>query len=121
VALYSTPQPFGGVRWWFLCPLTGRRATKLVLPRGGHRFACRRAWSLGYRCQRSGKLDLISQRANKLHRALGGTGWWRDGIPPKPKWMRWPTYTQKARALRDLVGQFNATWAAGVMRRFPQL
>lgn len=48
VSLLSTPQPFGGMRLWFLCPVTGRRATKLVLPRGGCRFASRGAWGLGY-------------------------------------------------------------------------
>ena len=32
VQLETTPQPFGGRRWWFVCPRTGRRAAKLYLP-----------------------------------------------------------------------------------------
>jgi hypothetical protein len=29
VQLETTPQPFGGRRWWFICPRTGTRAAKL--------------------------------------------------------------------------------------------
>ena len=39
IKLVTTPQPFGGRRWWFLCPQTGRRATKLHLPEGAFTFA----------------------------------------------------------------------------------
>jgi hypothetical protein len=48
VALLTTPQRYGGVRWWFQCPRTGRRAVKLFLPLGGHRFWSRRGYGLGY-------------------------------------------------------------------------
>jgi hypothetical protein len=34
IQLETTPQPFGGRRWWFVCPRTGRRAAKLYLPNG---------------------------------------------------------------------------------------
>ena len=40
VRLTTTPLPWGGVRWWFVCPLTvngrrcGRRCGKLYLPPG---------------------------------------------------------------------------------------
>ena len=34
IELATTPQPFGGRRWWFICPQTGRRAAKLYLPNG---------------------------------------------------------------------------------------
>ena len=34
VQLWSTECRFGGRRWWFECPLTGRRVTKLYLPTG---------------------------------------------------------------------------------------
>lgn len=73
----SERRPFGGRRLWFLCPegrrglprldgggvvaernLCGRRVTKLYLPPGGERFACRRCHDLTYRsCQRSHCLD----------------------------------------------------------------
>jgi hypothetical protein len=38
IELATTPQPFGGRRWWFVCPRTGRRAEKLYLPNGAFTF-----------------------------------------------------------------------------------
>ena len=35
VRLVSTRPNYGGHRWWFVCPLMGRRAAKLYLPPGG--------------------------------------------------------------------------------------
>ncbi len=121
VDLISTPQPFGGMRWWFICPITKRRATKLIIPRGGSRFASRVAWGLGYDSQRVGKLETISRRAGKLYRSLGGTKNWRAGLPDKPRWMRWPTYARRVLALRKLIAEHNATWVAEVVRAFPHL
>lgn len=50
-----TTQPyFGGVRWWFICPLTvdvracQRRVRKLYLPSGGRYFGCRTCYNLTY-------------------------------------------------------------------------
>jgi hypothetical protein len=121
VGLINTPQPFGGVRWWFQCPRNGRQATKLVLPRGADRFASPGAWGLGYATQRAGELEKISRRAARVYRSIGGKGNWRDGWPDKPRWMRWPTYSKRALALRALIAQHNDTWAAEVFRRFPHM
>ena len=41
IQLETTPQPFGGRRWWFTCPWTGVRAAKLHLPEGALTFASR--------------------------------------------------------------------------------
>jgi hypothetical protein len=41
IALTTKAQPFGGRRWFFVCPRTGRTATKLHLPSGASTFACR--------------------------------------------------------------------------------
>ena len=32
ITLTARPQPFGGRRWFFICPRTGENATKLHLP-----------------------------------------------------------------------------------------
>src|SRR4051794_22190306 len=37
VGLTTTRPRYGGERWWFVCPATGRRAFKLHLPNGGPR------------------------------------------------------------------------------------
>jgi hypothetical protein len=120
VELRATPQPFGGVRWWFICPATGRRTTKLFLPFGGDRFACRQAYRLGYASQRVGPLDRIDRRAARLYRALSGPTPWRDGLPPQPRWMRWPTYSRRALELRACMEAFDMVWIAGVTRRWSQ-
>lgn len=94
IQLETTPQPFGGRRWWFICPRTGRRATKLYLPNGALTFASRQAYRLAYRSQREAPHDRALRRAFKLRDKLGGTGGIGDYLA-KPKWMRWPTYDRK--------------------------
>lgn len=94
VELVTTPQPFGGVRWWFLCPRTGAHVTKLHLPPGAWTFASRSAYRLGYRSQRETPRDRALSRAFKLRRRLGATGAIGDYVP-KPKWMRWRTYDRE--------------------------
>jgi hypothetical protein len=93
IGLSTTPQPFGGRRWWFVCPRTGRRAVKLYLPAGATTFASRAAYRLAYRSQRETPRDRASRRALKLWARLGGDGGIDDCI--KPKWMRWATYNRK--------------------------
>jgi hypothetical protein len=94
IQLETTPQPFGGRRWWFICPHTGRRAAKLYLPNGAFTFASRQACRLVYASQREQSHDRASRRAFKLRGKLGAEGGIGDFIP-KPKWMRWPTYERK--------------------------
>jgi hypothetical protein len=54
VALTTTRPRFGGLRWWFVCPLgvggrpCGRRVGKLYLPPGGRYFGCRHCHALTY-------------------------------------------------------------------------
>jgi hypothetical protein len=62
VRLTTTVPRFGGVRWWFLCPVLqgelpcNRRVGKLYLPPGRRRFGCRHCHRLTYTsCQESRK------------------------------------------------------------------
>lgn len=54
IIMVATPQPFGGRRWAFLCPLErdgracGRRAWVLYLPPGQVYFGCRQCYDLSY-------------------------------------------------------------------------
>src|SRR5262249_13398702 len=54
VELTTTRPRFGGVRWWFVCPLVvracpcERRVGKLYLPPGGRYFGCRHCYDLTY-------------------------------------------------------------------------
>jgi hypothetical protein len=114
VYLEHTRPPFGGVRWWFECPRTGRPVTKLYLPRGGHRFLSRQAYGLGYACQRDGRLDRVHRQGMKLYRKLGGDGNWTDGPPAKPKWMRWRTYERELDRFDALTEKLDRVWLVSV-------
>ena len=64
VQLTTTALPWGGVRWWFICPLItndytcGRRVGKLYLGPGGRYYGCRHCNDLTYKsCQESHKRD----------------------------------------------------------------
>jgi len=54
VELTTSPLPWGGVRYWFVCPLVndgrpcGRRVGALYLPPGGRYFGCRHCYELTY-------------------------------------------------------------------------
>src|SRR4051794_4177924 len=70
VGLTTTRPRYGGERWWFVCPATGRRAFKLYLPNGGRRFLSRGGYPLRYAGAREG-------RSAPFHRRAGGR-------PPQP-------------------------------------
>jgi hypothetical protein len=38
IFLATTRPPFGGLRWWFVCPRSNRRVRKLYMPLGGRHF-----------------------------------------------------------------------------------
>jgi hypothetical protein len=78
VRLETTRPTFGGLRWWFICPLVvggipcGRRVGKLYLPPGGRYFGCRRCHSLTYTsCQEHDKRVDALRRNPELLAALG--------------------------------------------------
>ena len=91
ITLTTSSQPFGGRRWWFVCPRTGQRATRLHLPSGASVFACRRAYRLAYRSQRETPGDRALSRAFALRRKLGADGGIGDYVA-KPKGMHWRTF-----------------------------
>lgn len=97
-----TPN-YGGVRWYFVCPRTMRRVTKLWLPRGGHQFWSRQAYRLDYVTQREDAMGRAQRRMMKLHRAMGGDGSYDDEPPPKAKWRRWAKYERQAEAYDALA------------------
>ena len=117
VRLTSTQPTFGGRRWWFLCPRTARRTTKLFLPNGGWHFWSRQAYGLGYPCQREDRFSRLQRRAATLNRQLGGEGLstWADP-PAKPKWMRWRTYERTYERWERVVERANAVFVRQAMR-----
>jgi hypothetical protein len=65
VQLTTTPCNFGGVRYWFICPLSkngvycGRRVAKLYKAPGGDYFGCRHCYSLSYESRNETRSGMI--------------------------------------------------------------
>jgi hypothetical protein len=91
IALTTRTQPFGGRRWFFVCPCTGQPVTKLYLPTGIYTFASRKAYKLAYRSQRETPRDRAFSRAFALRAKIGGKGGIGDYVA-KPKGMHQSTY-----------------------------
>jgi hypothetical protein len=89
IRLVHTVPPFGGRRWWMVCPVRHERVGKLYLPNGGDIFAGRKAWRLGYRSQRVASRDKAFERLFSLQRKLGCHQGWEAGLyRPKGMWNR---------------------------------
>jgi hypothetical protein len=94
VGLTTTRPPFGGLRWWLLCPLEadgrpcGRRVRKLYLPTDSTIFGCRHCHRLSYTSsQRSRYNDKVFCRlarhmgwdfadVKRTMRGYGKPDWW---------------------------------------------
>ena len=115
ISLETTPQTFGGRRWWFVCPRTAERVSKLHLPNGAYTFASRRAYRLGYPSQRESPRDRSITRAFKLRERLSGEGGFGDYIP-KPKWMRLRTYEREIARI-DAAEKINNAYLLELVQR----
>ena len=81
VRLATTCPRFGGLRWWFICPLIvngracGRRVGKLHMPPRARYFGCRHCHDLTYTsCQESHKHD-------RLYKSMAlNMGWDIDNV-----------------------------------------
>jgi hypothetical protein len=105
ITLTTRPQPFGGRRWFFVCPRTGANAAMLYLPSGAYTFASRKAYRLGYRSQRESPRDRSLSRAFALREKIGGKGGIGDLIE-KPKGMHARTFEralEKVYAAEEVV------------------
>jgi hypothetical protein len=94
VELTTTPQPFGGRRWWWVCPRRGDLISNLYKPTSAGIFASRKAHRLAYRSQRQSPHDRALSQAFKRRRRLGADGGLGAHID-KPKGMRWATFERK--------------------------
>jgi hypothetical protein len=65
VLLEMTKPHLGGERFWFVCPITGKRCTILYLPFGGTRFASREAFRMAYPIQQLSQEDWRWHKAKK--------------------------------------------------------
>ena len=112
---------FGGERPWFICDVRangiycGRPVTKLY--GAGRLFACRHCYRLGFSVQRGGPMDAAHHRLRRLHRKLGADYDGPVGMPPpKPKWMRWQTYSELALQVRAGEEHLDHVFTVGAVR-----
>jgi len=98
--LVRHPQPFGGYRWYIICPSTRRRCQCLYLPPGASHFRSRRGFGvrLQYFSQTQAKPSRLMETGRSIARRvlMAGPAKWREeyrdwDFPPKPPWMRWKT------------------------------
>ncbi len=72
VPLVAQPQPFGGERWFAVCPITGWHCTVLVLPPSKTIFASVAGWGVPYASSRERKVDRALRAIDKLERQERG-------------------------------------------------
>lgn len=95
IDLATTPQPFGGRRWWFECPRSGDYVAKLYLPAGATRFGSRASYRLAYECQRETTYSRSVSRVWKQRHALGSSDPIGTDIPSESG---------------DITGRMSETW-----------
>jgi hypothetical protein len=101
-----SPTRFGGWRAWFRCPGCFQGCRVLY---GVNSLHCRKCRGLKYQSQYEGPGFRLLDRTYKIRRRLGKPGASGDPLPPKPRYMRWRTYSRLARLLLRLE---SAGWAA---------
>jgi hypothetical protein len=116
VWLEKTVPPFGGSRWWFVCPRADKRVSKLYLPPGARVFASREGHQLGYMSQRETSQDRAFRRARRLRQKIGGDDSLNEPLPCKPKGMRWRTYWRH-RAACEAADQATVAYSYAVLER----
>jgi len=76
ITLEATCPHYGGLRWWFRCGITGRRASKLYLFPGQRRFCHRMGLGTAptYLSQRVSGLERMGLRRWSLRQSISGQG-----------------------------------------------
>ncbi len=109
VRLTTTPCNYGGVRYWFICPLSingvycGRRVAKLYKAPGANYFGCRHCYNLSYESRNESRLGrfgnigytiVADRKIEELYSQI--KRWTYKGKP-----------TKKARKLKALEAKLN--------------
>src|SRR5262245_18698116 len=115
--LLDRTYPYGGgVRWWFLCPQTGRRAAKLYLPLGGRYFLSRQAYGLVHDTRQMSRRYRLSSRVTHIASKLGDRHHDFFKPPDKPHRMRWRTYERLVSRWYQARDKYWRTLNPGSMR-----
>lgn len=114
IDMVSVPNAWGGRHWFFVCPLTGRRARKLHRWPGSC-FSHREASPISpvYASQRDSGLGRTARAMQEIRDRLGGV----PGKFDKPKGMPWRTYYRLCMRYVELHDRFWRSVAEGFARR----
>ncbi len=100
IKITTTPCYFGGVRYWFVCPLIhdgiacNRRVAILYLPSGASYFGCRHCYNLTYKTQQRHGCRLYStfskyfdlcDKTKDLQEQVGNRLWYAGEMTRKAK------------------------------------
>ena len=99
IELTAAPRHFGGVQWYFLCPITRQRASVLWMLPGTTRFQSRQSFGrqVAYWSQSQTPVDRAIDLSRDICLQLGGTETTSlyDFEPVKPRGMHWKTFRSK--------------------------
>jgi hypothetical protein len=101
IPITRTPLRLGGSRPWFQCPKCHKRRELLFMVDAT--FACRRCYRLTYASTREMPGCRKAMVARQIRAMLGASADDGPEFPPKPKWMRWPTYRAWKRKEEEAV------------------
>lgn len=117
IRMEATACNFGGERWYFVCPHTGRRCLKLFLPPNQKRFLSRGAYRLAYQVGRENGLDRAHRRLGKIFSRLKLP---YDGpdlaYPLRPKGMHAKTFKRLERQAEQGLQRLELAYDAGLKR-----
>jgi hypothetical protein len=111
IDLVAFPRNYGGVQWYYICPMTRLRASVLWMPPGASCFASRQAWGsqFAYASQFETPNYRAHLRAHEIHCRLSGED--HSPIyhllpPPKPRYMHRTTYDKLLKRLIDAESKY---------------
>lgn len=87
IPLVRTYPPYGGVRFWFICPKTGKRVGKLYIVSGSNYFLSRHVYRIHYASQTHDKITRSIDKKWKLMNKVDG-----EYFPIRPKGMHSKTF-----------------------------
>jgi len=109
VQLTTTPCNFGGVRYWFICPLSkkgvycGRRVAKLYKAPGANYFGCRHCYNLSYESRNESRLG----RFGSIGYSIVAERKMEELYSQIKRWTYKGKPTKKARKLKALEAKLN--------------
>jgi hypothetical protein len=99
VSLLTTPCNFGGVRYWFACPVCHERVGVLYLAPGNIYFVCRHCNNITYRSRNRCTMEAFGHNSRQIDKLRSEIKRWTWRGQPTRKVRRLRTLERKAGVL----------------------